>query len=333
MAVHPRLRTMTDRGIDIVYLWVDGADREFRRLWALRQSSLTCLPQTDSLNVKRFRNNQELLYSLRSVCAFAPWVRKIFIVTNGQVPGWLNASHKKITLITHNMIFPKPQDLPTFNSNAIEMNLHHISGLSRKFLFFNDDLFVGRPLSIHDYLSKDGRQYFYLDTIPLHTNPDQGSVHDRAYAYTQRIAHHYFGQSDTRWLPAHCPQLYDRELLYSLEKILSAEFANTSAHVFRAANDLVLRIIYCAYLSASGQHSVNPVLRTLQWGSKDYSFVCMENNLWKMLRAFLHIRLCRPKFFCINDDLREGHSNSVVLRLLRILLNSYYPHKTAFEFY
>lgn len=36
--------------------------------------------------------------------------------------------------------------LPTFNSHVIEANLHKIPNLSEHFIYFNDDVFVAKPL-------------------------------------------------------------------------------------------------------------------------------------------------------------------------------------------
>jgi hypothetical protein len=44
----------------------------------------------------RWAVSQELRYSLRSVEKYAPWVRNIYIVTNGQIPYWLDLSHPRI---------------------------------------------------------------------------------------------------------------------------------------------------------------------------------------------------------------------------------------------
>ena len=85
-------------------------------------------------------DNEELRYSLRSIWQFAPWVRHIFVVTNGQIPHWLNIDHPKLTLISHEQIFTNLSHLPTFSSPAIESHLHHIPGLSQKFIYFNDDV-------------------------------------------------------------------------------------------------------------------------------------------------------------------------------------------------
>jgi len=83
-------KDFTEEEIDIVYTWVDGGDPLFiseRKRFA-GQSAFCNARQAFMDN--HFRDNGELLYSLRSVERFAPWVRRIHIVTNGQVPAWLN---------------------------------------------------------------------------------------------------------------------------------------------------------------------------------------------------------------------------------------------------
>jgi hypothetical protein len=78
----------------------------------------------DSQN--RYRDNSELRYSLRSIAKFAPWVRHIYIVTNGQVPWWLNVNHPRLTVVPHHDIWVNKSHLPVFASPAIESHLHRI---------------------------------------------------------------------------------------------------------------------------------------------------------------------------------------------------------------
>ena len=70
-----------------------------------------------------------MLYSLRSIWQYVPWVRYIYIVTNGQIPNWLNLEHPRIKLVTHEQIFRNQSHLPTFASPAIEASLHRIPGI------------------------------------------------------------------------------------------------------------------------------------------------------------------------------------------------------------
>ena len=64
------------------------------------QESLN-LERPDVVSSSRFQDNEELRYSLRSVERFAPWVRHVFIVTNGQIPSWLNLDYPRVTLVPH----------------------------------------------------------------------------------------------------------------------------------------------------------------------------------------------------------------------------------------
>ena len=55
----------------------------------------------EDVSASRFEDNEELRYSLRSLERFAPWVRHIYIVTNGQLPYWLNLENPRVTIVTH----------------------------------------------------------------------------------------------------------------------------------------------------------------------------------------------------------------------------------------
>ena len=96
------------------------------------------------------------LCSKRSIIKFAPWFNHIYIVTNGQIPIWLNTNQPDISVIPHSKIFRDQKDLPTFQSNAIEVNLHRIPGLADNFIYFNDDMALIGPLCPEDLLLANG---------------------------------------------------------------------------------------------------------------------------------------------------------------------------------
>ena len=118
-------------------------------------------------SASRFADNQELRYSLRSVEKFAPWVRQIFIVTNGQIPSWLNLDNPRIKIVTHAEIFTNKSHLPTFSSPAIESHLHKIPGLSKKFIYLNDDVMFGADVWPDDfYTHAKGQKVFLSWPVP-----------------------------------------------------------------------------------------------------------------------------------------------------------------------
>jgi len=137
--------------IDIVYTWVNGSDPAFLR--QLTHQDKTRSDTAEDTAQSRFQDFNQLLYSLRSIEMYAPWANRVFIVTNGQVPFWLNETHA--TIVTHDTIFDDPTHLPTFNAQAIEANLHRIPGLAENFIYFNDDTALATPTCPRDFVSDE----------------------------------------------------------------------------------------------------------------------------------------------------------------------------------
>lgn len=129
----------------------------FWDLTAISQSK-----QDEDVSASRFEDNEELRYSLRSVEKHAPWVRHIFIVTNGQIPSWLNLDNPRVTVVTHQDIFLNHSHLPTFSSPAIEAHIHRIPGLSQKFIYLNDDVMFGKDVWPDDFYTHSKGQKVYL---------------------------------------------------------------------------------------------------------------------------------------------------------------------------
>lgn len=117
---------------------------------------------SEEISSSRFQDNSELQYSIRSIERFAPWVRKIYIVTNGQIPSWINLDHPRLQIVPHSDIFLNTSHLPVFSSPAIEANLHRIPGLSKKFIYLNDDVMFGTPIWPEDFYTHAKGQKAYL---------------------------------------------------------------------------------------------------------------------------------------------------------------------------
>lgn len=154
--------------IDFVLPWVDGNDpvwRAEKQKWEVR--SKEAMNMTDDANSDcRYRDDGLLKYWFRSVEKFAPWVNAIYFVTCGQKPEWLNESHPKLRLVNHADYIPS-KCLPTFNSNTIELNYHRIDDLSEKFVLFNDDVYLLKPIK-DDFFFKSGNPV--LDTNLRYTD-------------------------------------------------------------------------------------------------------------------------------------------------------------------
>jgi len=118
--------------------------------------------EEDVGSANRYRDSEELRYSLRSLVKNAPWIRRIYIVTDNQIPYWLNLENERVSVISHEEIFLNKSHLPVFSSPAIEANIHRIPGLSKQFIYFNDDVFLGSKTHPEDFVSLLGIPKFYL---------------------------------------------------------------------------------------------------------------------------------------------------------------------------
>ncbi len=175
--------------IDIVYTWVNGSDQIWsaeKDTWSRYNNDFHSTPSSssthntnkhmnisnnsnsmnnittgdadDRVSPNRYRDSDELRYSLRSIYKYAPWVRKIYVVTANQIPWWMDLENDRIQVVSHNEIFPNTSHLPVFSSPSIESHIHLIPGLSKHFIYFNDDVFLGAPTKPEDFISIEGQQ-------------------------------------------------------------------------------------------------------------------------------------------------------------------------------
>ena len=134
--------------IDMVFTYCDGTDPKFI------EEKNRFLKEKDKVNNKpiRYININEIVYSVRSVLKFMPWINMIYIITNKQTPPV--ELNPKVKIIDHTEIIPKKY-LPTFNSDVIESFIHNIPELSEIFLYNNDDMMHTRNVDISDIIQEN----------------------------------------------------------------------------------------------------------------------------------------------------------------------------------
>ena len=146
--------------IDAVITWVDGDDPAHKaKLQAYLKTLGRDIP--GSAAPTRFRERGELEYCVASILRFAPWFRTIHIVTDNQTPPFLRgeidqALADKINLVNHNTVFRGHEDvLPVFSCRPIETVLWRIPNLADRFIYFNDDMMLTRPVAPTDFFQDD----------------------------------------------------------------------------------------------------------------------------------------------------------------------------------
>ncbi|GGF92117.1 exopolysaccharide phosphotransferase CpsY [Rhodococcoides trifolii] len=280
-----------DFDVDIVFSWVDGTDLEWQaeRAEHLRQF---VVGEGDD-HEARFRQIDELKYALRSVHLYAPWIRRIFVVTDSPRPNWL-AEHPDVTFVRSEEFFENQDALPTYNSQAVECQLHHIEGLAEHFLYSNDDMFFGRPVGPQIFFSPGGVTMFVEagTRIGLGTNDEKRSGFENAARVNRRLLMQRFGRVTTRHLE-HAPVPLRRSVMYELEKEFPDEFAATAASTFRASSNIsVTNSLYHYYALLSGRAVVQTA------ASVKYIDTTMRQGLREMDRLLMKRSM---DFFCLND--------------------------------
>ena len=145
--------------IDFVVTWVDGSDPAWLAEKRRYETGAAAPPRAggESNADCRYRDYGILRYWFRAVERFAPWVDRVFFVTCGQKPCWLDESNPKIRLVNHVDFIPA-EYLPTFHSDTIELNVHRLRDLSERFVLFNDDTFLLQPV---------GPEFFFRKGLPV----------------------------------------------------------------------------------------------------------------------------------------------------------------------
>lgn len=140
--------------IDAVILWVDGNDPALvakHRQYGDPKN----LVRDDIGGSTRFSDLGEIHWCVASINRFAPFIRRIFIITDNQDPHV--ESRIPVEIVDHKVIFAGYEEyLPVFNSNSIEMMMCRVPGLSENFILFNDDTLLVKPVSQEDFFTAKG---------------------------------------------------------------------------------------------------------------------------------------------------------------------------------
>ena len=312
--------------IDVVYTWVDGDDPEWNEK---RQRTATAAgrelhPVANSRT--RFVNRDELRYSLRSLYYFAPWVRKIYLVTDNQVPEWVNGSSENLQIVSHQDLFPEPEQLPTFNSHAIESVLHRIPGLSEQFIYMNDDVLLSSIVNPESFFEVGGisRVFLSRSMIPF-SDADQSEIASEWGLFNaNRLLEPAHGVT-MPYKTKHTPIPLQKSLLSSLEARFPDEYDRLRRSPFRTVNDLApTTSLHASFGLAEGR-----VVRS----SISYRYVNLARpDLERVLTAIEHSP--RSMVYCLNDTEIEDSEEfdwEHQQNLINGFLSRMYPYQAPWE--
>jgi len=335
--------------IDLVYLWVDGSDEKWL---AKKNAALQSLGRTLSktaVSAKRWNDHDELKYSLRSVEKFIPWINHIFIVTDEQTPKWLDLQNPKITIIDHKKIIPEKY-LPTFNSSCIELFLHKIPNLSEHFLFANDDMFFGKPLTPAFFFDEKENPIVQIKERNQRNKFKKPSVKTVKNRLGQRFMHNViffiFQKTGKKYNVTfkHAIEPMRKSFLKENFERYEEEFLATTATTFRGSEN-IQRLVFSLLDDLQGRNTL-----VLNWRTGNRRIVynlqkdsvfrrIFREKIWlfatvfgfvkydcfdKLWQTIKFLKIYRPTLFTINDT---PHSFADKAKFI----DETFPEKSTFE--
>ena len=311
--------------VDVVYTWVDGTDPAH----AAKRAEF--LPQQadvhrNGLEHARFRDNEELRYSLRALESYTPWVRRIFIVTDNQAPNWLDTGHDKITIVDHRDFIPHDY-LPTFNSHVIEAFLHRIPGLAEHYMYLNDDVFLARPCAKSEFFTPNGLPLAFVDwrARRLSGYKFTKTPHAQSYFNTLRILQEHGIPTDPAFITAHGPYPQTRANATSAFEFYRDIIEGFAQNRFRTTNEV-------AMYSHALPLWIYQQKRLVPCDERYYYVQTKRRDRIAYYKAILSSKgdHAPPLFFCIND-VGDHSANTLWQNDLLALLLAYYPVPSPFE--
>ena len=306
--------------IDLVYLYVDGSDEK----WIAKRNQIIGEPSDAQAHCEgRYADNDELKYSLRSVDKYAPWIRRIFIVTDEQVPEWLNLSNPKVQIVDHTEIMPL-NCLPCFNSVVIEHHLHNIPGLSEYFLYANDDMLINQPVTPDFFFAEDhlpiirfNRRLFRKTTFWFRENVlgkpldvYNKTIQNAANLIENKYGIYYSGKAH------HNIDAYLKSSFRHTRQLFDQEIKATLCNRVRSSSDIQRNLYSYAALAENKGH--------LKYVSQRTSFRFHIDNR-KHYKKFTKFK---PILFCMNDS---QYANDDDRKCATDFLSHLFPDKSQFE--
>ncbi|MEY3662993.1 MAG: hypothetical protein RI919_509 [Actinomycetota bacterium] len=275
-----------DFEIDAVYLWVDGSDPK----WLERKGEHSENSDSHGTSASRFTSRNELYFSVATLLRNAPWINRIWLVTDGQTPE-LGELADKVTIVDHSEFIPADY-LPTFNSHVITSHLHRIKGLAEHFLYLNDDILFGRPLLPTVWFDSVGRPIVrYTRTTLPGFSVEQPDVIHRARQQTVKLALDAGLRVSTRSIQ-HGPHPMRKSVMSQMWKKFGPALEATSLNRFRTDDDVVPEWLHNFVSYSAGDAVIG--------GRLTYTYIVL--NAKSGLAKIAELALRRPpSVICLND--------------------------------
>lgn len=318
--------------IDVVIAWVDGNDPSHKRkIRPYLNLSKMAEVSDDIAGPTRYRSEGEIFYCVASVLRFAPFVRKIFIVTDEQDPHLdnfiqTNFPNNKIPIeiVDHKVIFRDyEQYLPVFNSRAVETCIHRIPDLSENYVYFNDDFFLINPLRKTDWFIDDkivaygNWRNLILDRLLWLLKPLKNGHKPVGFKDGMVSAALKFGNKWKYFHLDHTPHALKKSVIADYFSKNPHFFLSNISYKFRSGKQFNTYELYYLSMLKSNNAIVKPASEHLLYikpVKRGENYLSRKFNMFKINKGL--------KFCCIGSlDLATEKDRNILLSWLQEILN------------
>ena len=226
------------------------------------------------------------------------------LVTAGECPKWLDLGHGFVRLVRHEDIFPGPAKLPTFNSFAIEACLHRIEGVSDRFIYFNDDVFLTKEVAVEHFIEADGSPKLVFESWPMCSDLSEPGPVGASAAYCWWLLDLRFGHRPVRLEVVHEPLLFDRGVLEAIEREWPRQMARTRGNRFRTRRDFTVVRMYRHYCLELARQRASQTGASIDIRPSRVSFVRF-GAVRDLAARLAEVELADRPFLCVNDETGE----------------------------
>jgi len=259
--------------IDAVVTWVNSTDPNWIKSYEYHSGKT--FVTSDRWTPVSVSNDPEaeLSVCLEMIRKNMPWIRNTYVVT--AYPQYPKCIKNEIVVYHHEIGLEE-----VFNSHAIESSLHKINGLSENFVYFNDDIYVRKPLKPSAFIDNSGKPllHFYDKT-----QRDGDDWEKYLYDISTKL-------NLDSIIPLHVPHSLTISMLELVEYTFPEEWEHTRKCKFRY-NDEISPIYVAMCLSLYNQSSIKaneeldhlyllqlPIKDSIDWKlAKNKEVICIND--------------------------------------------------------
>lgn len=316
--------------IDVVIAWVDGNDPHHKN--KIKPYLTPKAQQSDDIaGPTRYLSSGEIFYCVASILRFAPFVRKIFVVTDEQNPN-LDTFIKKnfpenkipIEIVDHHVIFRGYEEyLPVFNSRAVETCTYRIPGLSENYVYFNDDVFLIRPIQKSDWFVDEkivaygNWRSLFIDRLLWLIKPMKNGHKPVGFKDGMIMAARKYGKKWRYFHLDHLPHPLKKSVIANYFEKNPQHFTSNISHKFRSGKQFNTQELF--YLSMFDEAKVE-----IKPSSENLLYIKPVNRGDKYVNRKLGMfnRYNKLKFCCMGSlDMATEEDRITLLNWLKKVIN------------